>query len=272
MLWLSIALGAEVDAQGDARLLGSLYPDFEVDADGGTTGQKAVLETRLRVGVDLAFSDGDAFHLEGDVLDAQVLGNPWQLGAADTRRRDVKGLADASAYVIRRASFTSRTGPVLWEAGLQTSQWGLGLVANNGTADPLFGRVDGGDTVLRLKGSTMPLGAETPLYLVLSADRVYADDAARWLDGQAAYQGVLALLWRGDVELGAYGVLRHQREEDRSLRTTAGVVDVYGRVPVITGETSVSLGWEAAGIVGQTSRAASYNSTSGLKLRSGGGL
>jgi hypothetical protein len=145
-------------------------------------------------------------------------------------------------------------------------------VANNGATDPLFGRVDGGDTVLRLKLATMPLGAERPLIVVANADRVYADDLASWLDGQAAYQGSLAALWRGNMELGAYVVYRRQRELDRRLLTSVGVLDIYGSIPLVQGDTTVSLGWEAASIHGTTSRAASYNATDGLGVQNAGGL
>ena len=273
MLIIGLTLAAEVESSVEARVIGTLYPEVALDEDGTTTGQRGVLETRARVGLDVNFNDRDAMHLEGDVLDSQLLGNPWVLGSADTRRRDDKGVLNASSYAPRRLSATTKVGPVSVEAGLQTSHWGLGLVANDGAHDSWFGRLDGGDTVLRLKLATMPLGSDTPLYLIVNADRVYADDLALWLDGQAAYQGSLALLWKSEVELGAYGVLRHQREADRRLRTTVGVVDVYGSVPLVhTDDRWIGLAWEAAGIFGQTSRAASPSSMEGLSVRSAGGL
>lgn len=272
MLLLTAALAAEVDTHVEARVIGSLYPSHALDDEGTTSGQNGVVDTRVRLGADLAFNDRDALHIEGDLFDAQVLGNPWVLGDEDARRRDQKGVLRGSAYVPRRLSATTALGPVSIEAGLQTSHWGLGLLANDGAHDPLFGRTDGGDTVLRLKLATMPLGPEKPLFVVATADRVYADEIGSWLAGQAAYQGSLAVLWRGDMELGAYAVYRNQKEAERRLVTSVGVLDVYGRVPLVQGDTNVALGWEAVGIMGNTSRAASYNATDGLAVSSAGAL
>lgn len=269
---MTVALATETDWHAEARVTGSLYPSFAVDEEGSDSGQGGVVDTRVRLGADVNFNDRDAFHLEGDVLDSQVLGNPWTLGGTDTRRRDVKGYGDASAYAPRRLSASTRMGPVALEAGLQTSHWGLGLLANDGAHGVAFGREDGGDTVLRLKAATMPIEG-LPFYVVLTADRVYADELAVWLDGQAAYQGSLALLYRGDTTAGIYAVMRHQKEEDRQRSTTVGVVDLYAAVPLVTtDEAALTLSFEGAGIIGQTSRASSYNATDGLAVLSGGGL
>lgn len=258
---------------GHVRLLGSHVPDFAVNADGGTVGQGMVLESRARLGFGLSFGRGAGFLLEGDVLDAQLVGSPWQLGGMDTRRRDLVGvdaLKDVSTYVPRQAMVYGPLGPVMVSAGLQTSQWGLGLLSNDGTQDPLFGRSDGGDVVLRVKAVTQPLGANTPLVLVVAGDRVYADEIGRWQDDQAAYQGVVAVAWRGDVELGLYGVYRHQRESNRLLRTNAYVIDGTGRIPLVTGESmGLALAFEGVAQLGSTSRASSYNATHGLKIRQG---
>ena len=42
------------------------------------------------------------------------------------------------------------------ELGLVSSAWGLGMVANDGRTDPLFGRADFGDRTLRLRATHMP--------------------------------------------------------------------------------------------------------------------
>ena len=254
LVLLTLATAAEVDGRAEARVIGSLYPSFAVDEEGADSGQGGGVDTRVRLGVDVNFNDEDAFHIEGDVLDSQVLGNPWTLGSTDARRRDVKGYGTASAYAPRRLSATTRVGPLALEAGLQTSHWGLGLLANDGAHGVAFGREDQGDTVLRLQAATMPIEG-MPLVVVLSADRVYADDLAVWLEGQAAYQGSLALLYRGPTTAGIYGVIRHQKEADRARSTTVGVVDVYAAVPLVEGDTALVLSFEGAGVFGQTSRA-----------------
>lgn len=258
---------------GELRVLGSQVPDFAVNTDGTTVGQGMVLESRARLGFGLTFGRGAGFVLEADVLDAQLAGSPWQLGGMDTRRRDLVGvdaLKDVSTYVPRQAMVYGPLGPVMMSAGLQTSHWGLGLLANDGTHDPLFGRNDGGDVVLRVRAATRPMGPESPLVLVAAADRVYADEIGRWQDDQAAYQGVLAVAWRGDTELGLYGVYRHQRESNRLLRTNVFVIDGTGRIPLVARDNlGLAFAFEGVAQLGHTSRASSYNSTDGLKIRQG---
>ncbi|MCB9763718.1 MAG: hypothetical protein H6739_28370 [Alphaproteobacteria bacterium] len=257
---------------GEVRGLFSLPPDITVDAEGHHTDQPWVLDTRARLGVGYE-TERLRVRLEGDVFTAQALGHPWQLERdIDIRHRDTVGLLQPHAFAPRVAAVQGLLGPVQLEAGLVTSNWGLGLLANDGNHDPFFGRADGGDTVLRVRATTLPFAKRgLPLSVTLAADQVYADDLARLVgDDQLAWQGIAALLYKDEVgrALGVYGVYRHQREPDRSRRTNAGVVDVYGDLPLTAGPLSVRIAAEAAGILGNTSRALTYNARDQLKVRS----
>jgi hypothetical protein len=258
------------------RVITSVPSDWTVDSEGTTVGQSLVADQRLRVGADYA---GSGWHAgtEWDLLDGQMLGDTWDIpGVEDERRRDALTSLSLAGIRPRRASVGLDLPKVRLDLGLTTSQWGLGLVANDGSSDPLFGRSDFGDRVIRLRAATRPIPTLT---VVAAADVVAADDTADLLDAQLATQGVVAAVYRPveTVQTGLYGVYRHQLDnafdaDGDHATTNAGVLDVYGRVTTPIGGWMLDAGAEAAGITGSTTRARSYASIDGLALRSAGAI
>lgn len=285
-LWLAaVALAGEVGTDGEVRLIGSLPPDLPVDARGTTTGQGMVLDSRLRGG--LSFSSGDfRANAEVDVLAGQLAGDVWDIPGdelGDERRRDALDALSLAGVTPRKASVGLRTGTMDLEVGLTTSSWGLGMVANDGAGDPLFGRADLGDRVVRLRAATAPWMQPDPkapqdesrisaLYLVAAVDMVVADDLARVWHQQRAYQGVLSTLYSGREghRLGLYVVGRRQHEAT-GAPTTAFAGDVFAALPANLGnDWTAKMAVEAAGIVGRTQRALSYQGLDGLGVSSAG--
>lgn len=275
-LLVGLALGAEgFDTNGELRLLASLPPDPVLDTDGTTLGQGPVLDARARAGLSWARSSWKV-GLELDLVDGQLAGDTWDLpGDEDARDRHERGALTEDGVGLRRAAVEGRLGAIGLQAGLVTSHWGLGMVANDGAHDPVFGRSDFGDRVLRLRLATRPLeGGEGPLMVMLAGDRVVEDDTATWSPvdgGQAAWQAVGALLWAEETKtVGLYSVYRHQTEQDGERRTRASVVDLYADAPIPLGEWTLRLAGELAIIGGDTTRSQSYTSREGLDLRSQG--
>lgn len=277
MFWIHLAHAADPGAQleGEYRLVASLPGEMAVDDDGTHIGQGFVLDQRLRLGAGWQARD---WHLqtEWDFLDGQVAGDVWDIpGSEDERRRDALTSFSLDGIRARKLSVGTDSGKLRLDFGLMTSSWGLGLVANDGAGDPLFGRSDFGDRVLRFRAGTMPADQ---LRLVGAVDLVVADDTARLSEDQVAVQGIAALL-AGTPATGVggvYVVVRHQEEDafaedDVDRRSTdAGVLDLYGDLPLVKGAWTLRLAGEGAAIVGVTSRSLSYNSRQGLDLASGG--
>lgn len=263
-----------VTTSGELRLLGSMYPDQVVDTDGTSVGQGFVLDSRLRAGID--WTPGNwKIGAEVDLLEGQLAGDVWDIpGVVDARDRHELGATKDGLFELRKASLEGQLGGVAVQAGLVTSHWGLGMVANDGAHDPVFGRTDFGDRVLRLRAATRPFdGGATPLTFVLAGDRVVEDDTAEWspIDGgQAAWQGIFSTIWTGDQTVGIYGVYRHQTEEDGERVTEVGVVDLYGDAPISLGTWTLRLAAEAAAITGSTNRAQTYNARDQMIVQSGG--
>lgn len=268
--------GPPFSTAGEARLLFSLPPAaVGVDDEGGTLGQGPVLDSRLRVEL-AAHAVGWNLRTEWDLFDAQLAGDPWDIpGDLDARDRQLVDPLRGDAFLARALALDGRLGPVAVDAGLMTSHWGLGMVANDGAHDPFFGRADFGDRVLRLRLATRLVEQDgRALTLVVAGDRVVEDELAEWsplTGGQAAWQGIASVIWGSDAgRVGLYGVYRHQAEADRERATDAGVIDLYGDVPFGLGGWTVRAAAEGAAILGRTSRAQSYNARDGLAVASAG--
>ncbi|GDX79716.1 hypothetical protein LBMAG42_15270 [Deltaproteobacteria bacterium] len=265
-----------VTHEGEVRAVGSLPPgDLVVDPEGATLGQGAVLDSRIRFGMKFAFKGVEA-HIGGDFLDGQLAGDAWDIrGTEDARHRESLDPFGPGSSTLRHFSLGGRLGPVALEGGVVTSHWGLGMLANDGSHDPEFGRSDFGDRVIRLRVATK-LSQTMPLFLAVAGDRVIEDESADWdplgEGGEEAWQALASVVYgtpdaaRG----GVYGVYRNQMEIDRERHSQVGVLDLYGDVPFQLSRAKLRIAGEAASIFGRTSRAQSYNSRDGLDVQSAG--
>ncbi len=281
-----LALGTKLslDETGELRYIGSLPPELTLDAEGTQLGQGPVLDQRLRTGITLkSAEDLWSVGTQWDLFSGQLAGDTWDVpGTIDERHREALGVLYSRSFLPREAGGSVRFGPLRVSAGLTSSHWGLGMLANDGDHDPEFGRTDFGDRVLRLRVGARPFQKGAfPLTVALAGDRVVQDDlvhaGAFGPGGQVAWQGVAAALYtpQSGNKLGIYGVYRDQTEpvlegESVGRKTRIGVVDVYGEAHAVLGPLLLRVGGEAAEIGGHTNRAETVNSIDGLDILSGG--
>jgi hypothetical protein len=269
-----------VDVAAELRAIETMPDDLVLDGAGDTLTWGPALDTRLRLGGKYG-TDQLRAEVQADLFTGQLAGATWNLGPLDERGRDELGAL--TGFVPRVAKVGARLPWFDVEAGLATSDWGLGMLANAGDQDPLFGRTDFGDRVLRVRLATAPFGRSLddrlPIYVVLAGDRVVADELARWDQGDAAWQAVAAVLYTEETdapsgpvgkELGAYGVYRTQTDAE-GLGTHAIAIDGYGFASAPIGGSLVArVAAEAALLDGRTEAAATYGAPDGLAVRSGG--
>lgn len=271
---------------GSERFMLNSYPDFAVDARGTTVGQGVAIDHRLRVGAGLAFG---ALRLstEWDLFTGQIAGDTWDIpGDIDERRRWTRDGVSRESFIPRRAALSAmvpdpaggKVPLVVLEGGLiPANDWGLGLVANSGTEDTLFGRVDGGDRVMRLRVTSAPItkgDTRLPLFLSLGFDHVIEDDTARLREGQIAYHLLASLVYRntGGRELGLFYTYRTQQEPDGAPRPTqVSVFDAYVKWPIPLGASGwiLELANEDVLIQGRTERTLAYADPSKTDVLSG---
>jgi hypothetical protein len=228
-----------------------------------TLGQNQYLYHWFRVGLRLNIFDKLALVGQIDAPRGLIAGDTTQ--AVDSAR---DSYAAAKWYEIHpRYLYLEYNSPIgVFRLGQQGSYWGMGILANDGDHPSLFGDYRRGALVERVLFATTPMGKDTPLFVAIGGDLVFQDGTANLLDGDRAFQGVAAIGWRTKhAEIGAYGVVRHQERDKRSIdqytpfteSLTVGVVDLAGRfdapLPGTAGTSFVYGQFEVATIFGSTS-------------------
>ena len=159
--------------------------------------------------------------------------------------------------------------------GLQTSHWGLGILANDGATedDRLFNHHYGGDRVFRVIFATAPFAKTYSQFgrnflVGLGGDYVYRDENASLRRGDSAGQGVLALLYRGSsTQVGHYVTYRSQRDGDGD-ELRAFVLDYYlEHLWDTRGSWNFRAGAEAAALFGRTNRTLSQVTNEPVDVR-----
>ncbi len=244
---------AEEDAERALRFTGEYrlrfnhmgdVPLFTIGRTGypDRLGQNSWFDQWLRLGGTLAWGGSLKVVAELDLAHGMIAGDPAQGVTAAARPRDADPLFPRG-IVEPRQLYLQWLSPVgQFRLGLQTSHWGLGILANDGAHEQPFGDYRFGDRVFRLLFATKPLGRRSNVYVALLGDLVYDDLIATLSEGERALQGTLAVFYRKgegreERSIGFYGVYRDQRRDaqdrGRSLgvdeRLQVAVADVYAR-------------------------------------------
>lgn len=234
--------------------------DYAVDHD-PATGKPATMETgtygniQARVGLKIntrrvliPFNLGAEY--EHDLVTGPIGGAPEIEGEG---LPNYQGLA----HELRKAYGRVSLGYYLHlSGGLNTSHWGMGLLANDGShgwtpGSARFTDPRGGDRVIRIalaSGPVTPLG----LFAAVGYDWVHDDDVT--LEGDKARQLIAAVaIGRGlSSTAGVYAVWRTQEASDDD-KTEVAAVDLYAKTSLpLTAQLKLRLEVEAALITGTT--------------------
>ena len=241
---------------------------YPIDRNGTAQAAGVVVNPRLRLG--LRFTGAKAWAPWGVQAEYE---HDLPTGALGSRGADGVGMPGTEPVTtqLRKLNVKVNYGSTLLVgAGVMTSHWGLGLVANDGAHDwePGSARfVDprGGDRVLR---GFVATGPHTSLGLVamVGVDRVLDDDsllvqeeiaAGKGGPGDTANQlvGAVSIGQPGTTWAGLYVAYRGQTTADgRGLKVTVIDASVMAHREVFT-RAKLSLGAEAAFIAGESSLA-----------------
>ena len=173
---------------------------------GESIGQNVFLTHWLRLSPTLQIAD--KLSIIGQIdLTGMLLGDLARDVWADRTPRDGY---DGYENVQPRWLYLEWLTPVgLLRAGQMGAHWGMGLVANDGDHPSLFGDYRYGNIVEQVLFATKPLGEKSPFVVALAGNLVYRDNFAILVNGDQAWQGVLAAYYEeGPDMLGLYGVYR----------------------------------------------------------------
>jgi hypothetical protein len=200
-------------------------------------GQNAFASHWLRITPTLQIGKKLTIVAQGD-LTGVIAGQLAHDVYPDQTPRDTVDGYDGYSNLQPRWLYAEWLTPVgLLRAGQQPAHWGMGIVANDGDHPSLFGDYRYGNIVEQVLFATKPLGEKSPFVVALAGNLVYRDNVAILLDGDHAWQGILAAFYeQGPDMLGFYGVYRHQTHDESSgtyfpyaNTINVGVLDVAGR-------------------------------------------
>lgn len=258
------------------------------DRESAVLPGESVLHHRLRIAPVFSYGWGSGFlrqvkvQLEGDLLDGD---HPFDTASREvlsfeTRPRNRSDLIDTSNILLRQAYAEVATEAGALKIGRQLSNWGLGMVANDGAARPMtFGISRWGDVVDRAQLVVKPVRfftrdpALNSLYLVGAVDRVWRDDTAdQDQDGHTFNYIASALVRVPWMTGGVYMVRRQQSVSEQPLawdcqagnctpdqglpperlKTEAWILDAFLAAEHHFGPVRIYAAGEAAWILGQT--------------------
>lgn len=255
---------AEIPLDLDGRAQGTT--SYTLDAAGTQSSSAAAVSPRARLGLRLTGAKDWPVSVTGEYEQDLPTGTST---AALPAGMGMPG--DQYYYAPLRKAYLRLTYQdlLIAGAGVMTSHWGLGLVANDGAhgwepGNARFADPRGGDRVLR---GFLGTGPHTPygLVVLVAVDKVLEDDtllSAKELqapnyssgeDSAGQVVGLVSLGRPGDTWAGAYAAFRDQTSVDgRWLHAT--VMDVSGTTRrELSGSTTLFVGAEAAYICGATS-------------------
>ncbi len=254
---------AEVNGKIGASLrMSYLAPSaYQVDS-AGTRLRPSPFDLRLRIAPEIRYWRF-GFVAEVDTASGAITGLPAEGLLADrVPHQPISALDVRQIY----AEYKWPTGVL--RVGQQTSQWGLGLLANSGAKDAEagdFGQAYFGSLVYRAAIAGRPLyglgGVFRAIEPIIALDMVARDANADFALGDRAFQGVFALRFNKDADntFGIYTVVRRQNRldvTDGGGQLNVFVFDVAGKWQFFkTDHQALNVGFELATVNGTTTQA-----------------
>jgi hypothetical protein len=176
----------DFELEGHYRTRAHLFKDLYA----GQEGDGRYMTHRLRMEPTFNFEERAKFMMQVDVLDGAVWGDNQSqtstaLFAGAPSATGIEGTAE-DTFQLKRAWMEFKIPLGVIRIGRQPSDWGMGLLANDGNGfDDLFGENKGGSTYDRFIFATKPLAiaqsiagrepSDFPLFLAVGVDRLVED-------------------------------------------------------------------------------------------------
>ena len=245
------------------------------DFDAAKSDELTAIYQQARIDIEAASGSFGA-RLETDLFSGRLWGDeppaaPPAFESSGTRASENEAFGDIGNFIDPRNAYVEYQSLFLLRVGLQTSNYGFGLVANDGVeADgELFNQKFGGDRVFRALLATRPFAlfsgarALKQVTVAVGGDVVYRDDNAEFLDDDRAYQAIASVFYSdanpADPEdsrfLGFYYAFRDQ-EDASGDELNVSAFDVSGKTTWNDDADMwfYALGFESALIKGDTTR------------------
>ena len=254
--WIMIGLStSNADVFVDSQVVGQQQESFLLDDLNTEKDTLQWLYTRSLLGYNGNYKTFRyAFNLE--LLNSQVQGMESELGleVSPTIFRTPKQNMAGTLILPRDAYVATQFGDWGVQLGIQSFDWGLGILSNSGTQSSRFGVNQQGNIYTRLAVSR----AFDAIHWFVATDAIVRDENALWSAGDRAYQAITGLQYIQDgLRVGALSGFRYQQDRE-SYSTPFGQTSSWA-IPVDTFATvqlsdSLQLASEMVGVWGRTTR------------------
>ena len=254
--WIMIGLGiGNAEVFVDTQVVGQQQGSFVLDDLSTEIPDAQWLYTRSLLGYNGTVNTV-RYAVNLEVLNSQVVGTESTLGldVSPTILRTPKQNMAGTLVLPRDAYVATRFGEWGVQVGIQSFDWGLGILSNSGTQPTRFGVNQQGNIYTRLAVSR----AFDTLHWFAAVDSIVRDENALWSAGDRAYQTITGLQYvQEGLRVGALSGFRYQ--QDREANSTPFGQTYSWVVPVDTFATvELSDEWQLAsemvGVWGRTTR------------------
>ena len=254
--WIMIGISTgNAEVYVDSQVVGQQQGTLVLDDLNTESGTSQWLYTRSLFGYNGTYNRFQyTFNLE--LLNSQVSGTESTLGldVSPTIFRTPKQNMTGTWILPRDAYVATKLGDWGVQLGIQSFDWGLGILSNSGTQATRFGVNQQGNIYTRLAVSRSFDG----LHWFVAADAIVRDENALWSAGDRAYQSITGVQYiQEGLRVGALSGLRYQQDRE-SYATPFGQTSSWA-IPVDTFATlelsdGLQVASEMVGVWGRTTR------------------
>lgn len=205
--------------EGYYRVRGNWIHRADLDLEGNDA--QRFFRHRLRMEPRLNLNESVVFKAQIDALDDQIWGaNPGNVLTQSTADRGPN-------VIVKRAWFDVLTPVGQISAGRMPSNWGMGLLSNDGNDfKNVFGDAHNGSTFDRVQFGTKPLGADSNWIVGLLYDRLVSTEPAELVspENDAPVEEFVGVVYfnTDPLKAGVYQLYRFQNETDTVINATDG--------------------------------------------------
>jgi hypothetical protein len=208
------------ELEGYYRVRGNWLYRTDVDAEQPNVGK--FIQNRLRLEPRFNINEHLVLKTEIDALDDAIWGaNPGNVLSQSTEDRFPN-------VVLKRAWFDLTTPVGQLSAGRMPSNWGMGLLSNDGIGfKNTFGDAHEGSTFDRVQFGTKPLGVDSNWILGVIYDRLVSGEPAALVspeNTQGNVEEFVGVLYfnTDPLKLGVYQLYRFQNKTNTEINATDG--------------------------------------------------
>ena len=229
--WIIIGLSTgNAEVYVDSQVVGQQQGSVVLDDSNTESGTAQWLYTRSLLGYNGKYKTF-RYALNLELLNSQVLGTESTLGldVSPTIFRTPKQNMTGTWILPRDAYVATKFGDWGVQLGIQSFDWGLGILSNSGTQQTRFGVNQQGNIYTRLAVSR----SFDAIHWFVATDAIVRDENALWSAGDRAYQAITGLQYiQEGLRVGALSGFRYQQDRE-SYATPFGQTSSWA-VPVDT--------------------------------------